>query len=153
MGRFRIAGALIAVITLGGAALVNAGAKWSYTVDIAATTVAVTASGATGSTRGDVTVGDENDSIGCWADVTPLDPPDPLIGGLVTVTCSAQHGGVTIQCSSKDAGIVKLAETIGTDSYIEFHGYQNVNDSHDKKNGTCTYLQVQNYSGFEPKIP
>jgi hypothetical protein len=166
MARLRLGGILIAVavaLTSIIASIVHAGAKMNFAVNI--TTAALgngcpvpgmCVSGALGYVRNDSTT----DYIGCYASVSavPLQKGDPTVGGVPMVTCSARVGPPSptnppVTCVSIDAGIVRLAQTIGPDSYIRFNIFQLPVGVEDPtgRNGTCSLLEVQNYSHHSPK--
>ena len=147
MTRLRLGGILIVVLvglTFGATKIVHAGAKLTYPVAFSGNS----ATGAMGSVRDDAST----DWIGCWSTVTARVPADPITGGTPVVWCNAHNNSGTLSCTSIDAGIVRLVQTIGTDSYLHFVVYQSSNQN-DPANGTCTSLEVQNYSAFMPKTP
>jgi hypothetical protein len=151
MARFRIGGALIVVLTLVTTMGVKAGTKSVYPVVVFRNTTEMGASGAAGSARSNS--GSPND-IGCYVGVTVvrMSPPDTVAGGIPFVVCSAQGLTDTAYCTSQDAGIVKLAAMINSDSYISFVAHQ-VTGVPDPDNGKCKSLEVQTYGQFEPKVP
>jgi hypothetical protein len=150
MPRIRFGGLLIVALIL-GTAHVHAGQKSFYPVNVTNIAIGFDITGSMGSVRNDTSV---TEQIGCWTDVVPRDPPDPTGGGIATVWCAAKlNNGQAFGCSSYDAGIVKVASTITSEAYIEFKVYENLTNPNDPKNGTCTYLQVENSSILEPKGP
>jgi hypothetical protein len=145
--RLLIGGLLLLALML-GTTRSRAGVHWFYPVHATSTSSEIIITGAIGSVRNDTTT----DYIGCWEDISPAIQTDGgTIGGTATVTCTARTLGVSYMCASVDPGMVKMAQSINGDSYIEFHAWQN--QANAKMNGSCSYLQVQNYSVFEPKGP
>jgi hypothetical protein len=148
MKRLVAGGVLLGALALGGATAVKAGQKSSYPVSIAMGTNQFIVRGALGSVRN---AAGTTGFIGCWSDAAAYDPVAKT-GGVPSVACSAQWNGGGIACISTDDALFRVSQLISGDSYIEFHVWNNTANPNDPKNGTCTYLQVQNYSVFEPKV-
>jgi hypothetical protein len=141
MKRMVAGGVLVGALALGGATAVRAGQRFSYPVNVVPAGNQFIIRGALGSARNAAgTVG----FIGCWSDAST--------GGIPSVSCSAQWNGGGMSCVSTDDALFRVSQLISGDSYIEFHVWNNTANPNDPKNGTCTYLQVQNYSVFEPKV-
>jgi hypothetical protein len=141
-------GVLVIGLVLGVATAVKAGNKLSFPISVGRLSNEFIVRGALGSVRNGTST---RDTLGCWGDASAYDPVAKT-GGIPTVSCSAQWSSGGITCISTDDALFRLSQNISGDSYIEFHVWSNLSDPNDPKNGTCTYLQVQNYSLFEPKV-
>src|SRR5262245_28225171 len=105
MARFKVIGALAALLTLGAAGSADAGIKLAYPVGISRTPTQILFSGAPGTVRGDGT----NVDLGCYFGVVSQNPPDPVIGGMPVLWCSAVNATDAAACTSTDAGLIKMA--------------------------------------------
>jgi hypothetical protein len=147
--RFVATGTVLIALALGVSLVAKAGQKNMYPLSIFRTPTNIFASGALGSVRADGTTND----MGCYVGVVSRNPADPTVGGLPVLWCSAVNGVDVAVCTSTDAGLIKIASMIGTDSYITFVVRQNLKNVLDPMNGRCTSLEVQTYSEMEPKVP